>query len=86
MGFKAKGKSPAMERWWSLTDRQRELALMMMSGKLNRDEMAEELGIGLKTVDSHRLTLLAGLELQNAVQLVHFGIQNGLIKVGREPY
>ena len=96
MGFKSRAKSastskspakPAgrlsagMKLWWNLTERQRELALLLMTGKYSREEMAEKLGVGLKTVDSHRLTLLSGLKLQNAVQLVHFGVKNGLITI-----
>ncbi len=80
MGFKARGND-SLDRWWSLTDRQRQIGLMMMGGDMSREEMANALGVGLKTVDSHRLTLLAGLGLSNAVQLVHFGVRHKLIRI-----
>ena len=87
MGLKSRQsprKSPGLDRWWSLTDRQRQIGLMIMGGELSREEMADALGVGLKTIDSHRLTLLAGLQLGNAVQLVHYGVRHGLIKIPRE--
>ncbi|MCP4448797.1 MAG: hypothetical protein GY811_26210 [Myxococcales bacterium] len=80
MGFKARGND-SLDRWWSLTDRQRQIGLMMMGGDMSREEMANALGVGLKTVDSHRLTLLGGLGLANAVQLVHFGVRHKLIRI-----
>src|SRR5690606_29215601 len=57
MGFKAR---PSSERqlWDSLTPMPQKTALLLMRGELSREEMAEELGCGVKTFDSHRLALM----------------------------
>ena len=80
MGFKARTtQGPA--KWNRLTPMQQEVALRLMRGDMTRDDIAEDLGIGVKTVDSHRLTLLKSLNLSSNVQLCLFGIRSGLVKV-----
>jgi two-component system invasion response regulator UvrY len=87
MGFKPRKsgskipKSPGIDRWRDLTDRQREIGLMLMAGDKNRQEMADALDIELKTVDSHRLQLLSSIGLKNSVQLTHYGLRHGLVKL-----
>ena len=83
MGLKPRNSSPT-DRWESLSERQREIALLLMGGTMSRSQIAESLDVGEKTVDSHRLSLLARLNLNSTVQLVHFGIRHGLIKVAEE--
>lgn len=71
----------APKAWRDLTERQVEVGILLMEGELSRAEIAGRLGIGVKTVDSHRMTLLRGLSLESNVQLCWFGIKHKLVKV-----
>ncbi len=68
----------ARARYARLTERERQVAGMMATGKPNR-RIAEELGISPKTLDIHRANLMHKLEARttasvaNAVNLVLFG-------------
>jgi DNA-binding CsgD family transcriptional regulator len=70
--------SVARQRYARLTERERQVAGMMSTGKPNR-EIAEELGISPKTLDIHRANLMHKLEARttasvaNTVNLVLFG-------------
>ena len=61
-----------------LTERERQVAAMMATGKPNR-QIAEELGISPKTLDIHRANLMHKLEARttasvaNTVNLVQLG-------------
>jgi FixJ family two-component response regulator len=65
----------ARERHARLTERERQIAAMMATGKPNR-QIAEELGISPKTLDIHRANLMHKLEtpttagVANTVNLV----------------
>jgi two-component system response regulator FixJ len=68
----------ARQRYARLTERERQVAQMMASGKPNR-QIAEELGISPKTLDIHRANLMHKLEARtsagvaNTVNLVLLG-------------
>ncbi len=68
----------ARQRHARLTERERQVARMMASGKANR-QIAEELGISPKTLDIHRANLMHKLEARttagvaNTVNLVALG-------------
>jgi two-component system response regulator FixJ len=70
--------SVARQRHARLTERERQVAGMMATGKPNR-EIAEELGISPKTLDIHRANLMHKLEARttasvaNTVNLVLLG-------------
>ena len=84
MGFKARSSSER-QLWDSLTPMPQKTALLLMRGELSREEMAEELGCGVKTFDSHRLALLQHVGLASSAQLVHFGLRLGLVDVMPRP-
>jgi len=63
-----------------LTDREFQVLRLIARGLTNR-EIAEELGIRLKTVDSHRRRVLKKLGLRNNAELTRFAIRHGLIEV-----
>ncbi len=63
-------KTPAelVRAFHTLTDREREVVKFIQAGLLNR-EVAERLGIGVRTVETHRSNACAKLGVHNAVQL-----------------
>jgi DNA-binding NarL/FixJ family response regulator len=61
-----------------LTSRQREVLQLIAEGLTNR-EIAESLGISVKTVESHRTHLMNRLEIHDVAGLVRYAIRVGLI-------
>jgi len=62
----------------SLTDREFQVTRRLASGVTNR-EIAKELSLSVKTVDAHRLRILAKLGLRNNAELTRFAIREGII-------
>lgn len=63
----------------SLTAREREVLTLVAEGKRNR-EIAEALGISVKTVETHRARIMEKLCAHDRVQLVRYAIREGLIQ------
>jgi two-component system response regulator NreC len=63
-----------------LTDREREVAIWLARG-YNHHEIADELDISVKTVDTHRGKLLKKLKLPNNVTLTHLCLKVGVIEL-----
>ena len=61
-----------------LTKREQEVLSLVASGKSN-SEIADELFISIKTVDTHKSHILDKLGLKNTAELVRFAIKNKLI-------
>lgn len=61
-----------------LTDRERQTLNLIIAGHSNR-EIAEGLGISIKTVDKHRTSLMAKLEVRSVTQLMARALRDGLI-------
>ena len=57
-----------------LTQREREVMHRVISGKINR-VIAEELSIGIKTVEAHRAKIMEKLEVDSVAALVQIGMQ-----------
>jgi DNA-binding NarL/FixJ family response regulator len=62
----------------SLTDREREVLRRVARG-LTTKEIASELGIGMRTVDSHRAKVMHKLDLRSVARLTQFAIREGLV-------
>ena len=62
----------------SLTDREREVLRRVARG-LTTKEIAAELGISMRTVDSHRANLMRKLDLRSVARLTQFAIREGLV-------
>lgn len=62
-----------------LTPREREILLFLVDGYTNR-QIAEALGIAVRTVESHRANLMGKLGLHNRVELVRYARKLGLLK------
>jgi len=67
--------SPKLEQ---LTFRQREILQLVAKGQ-NTKQIADLLGISVKTVEAHRLKLMRGLKIDNVPGLVRFAIRTGLV-------
>jgi PAS domain S-box-containing protein len=57
-----------VERQELLTDRQRQIVALVAQGKRNA-EIAQEIGLSVRTVESHRARLMKALALRNAAEL-----------------
>ena len=62
----------------ALSKRQREVLRMIAEGHRTRD-IANRLGLGVKTVESHRYALMKRLRVGSVVSLVRYAIRVGLI-------
>ena len=63
-----------------LTKREREVIKLVAEGYKNK-EVAEELGIAVKTVEIHRANIMNKLALRNVAQLICYAIQKRLITI-----
>ena len=62
----------------ALTPRERQILLMIISGKTNPG-MAQQLSISPKTVDKHRTSMMAKLDLHSVSELIAWAAREGLI-------
>jgi DNA-binding NarL/FixJ family response regulator len=63
-----------------LTPRQRETLQLIAEGK-NTKEIASDLGISVKTIESHRLQLMERLNIHDIAGLVKYAIRSGLVSL-----
>ncbi len=63
-----------------LTNRERQVLQQIAEGRTSK-EIAAELGVSTKTVDSHRSRLMQKLDIHKASALVRFAIEEGLVPV-----
>jgi DNA-binding NarL/FixJ family response regulator len=65
-----------------LTPRQREILQLIAEGK-NTKEIASDLDISVKTVESHRLQLMERLNIHDVPGLVRYAVRSGLVSAER---
>src|SRR3984893_624657 len=65
-----------------LTPRQREILQLVAEGKSTK-EIAYDLDIGIKTVESHRLQLMDRLNIHDVPGLVRYAVRSGLVSAER---
>ena len=63
-----------------LSVREREIVQLVSEGKTSR-EMAQLLGVTVKTAESHRNNIMLKLELHSTVELVMYAIRNQIVNV-----
>ena len=63
-----------------LTTRQREVLQLIAEGHTSR-EIAQILAISLKTVESHRQSIMERLDLHDLASLVRYAVRTGLVRV-----
>lgn len=61
-----------------LTDREREIVQLLAEGKSNK-EVADMLGISVKTTETHRAAIMKKLQLKAFSELVRYAIRNHII-------
>lgn len=71
------GPSSPLEQ---LTPRQREILQLIAEGK-NTKEIASDLEVSVKTVESHRLQLMERLDIHEIAGLVRYAIRSGLVSL-----
>lgn len=62
-----------------LSAREREILQLLAENKSNK-EIAVRLGISVRTVETHRRSVMQKLEASSIVELVHYAIRNGIVQ------
>lgn len=70
--------TPAPSLWDTLSKREQEIAKHLVNAWSNR-EIAEALGISIKTVDTHRGHIIKKLACKNNVGLARYAIREGIV-------
>ena len=72
-----------MDHWDpAVTDsfaREREVIQLLTRSKGNR-EVAEELGISVRTIETYRARIMLKLSIHSLSELVHYAIRNGIVE------
>ena len=66
------------EGFAQLTDREREVLALIAEGRSNK-EIANDLGIGVRTIETHRERIMRRLEIHSVAGLTKFAIANGIV-------
>jgi DNA-binding NarL/FixJ family response regulator len=74
--FERTGNTPRSPE--QLTSRQREILQMIAEGQ-NTRKIASSLNISVKTVETHRLQLMARLNIHDVPGLVRYAVRNGIV-------
>ena len=73
------GTPAAAEPMARVTPREREIIQLLVEGKSNK-EVANQLGISVRTVESHRATIIRKLHCHSFSELVRYAIRNKIIE------
>lgn len=74
-------RGPVVER--RITEREKEVLRLAALGYKNK-EIAEQLGVRVKTVETHRANIMNKLALRNVAELIRYAIVKGIISVDAE--
>ena len=66
-----------------LTDREREVLILIAEGLSNK-EIACQLGVGVRTVETHRERTMRKLNIHSVAGLTRYAITQGMITLGRQ--
>jgi non-specific serine/threonine protein kinase len=77
--FQQAATQRAQARLDDLTEREREVAVLIAEGKSNR-EIAEQLFLSKRTVEKHAANILSKLGLTSRAQVVRWAIETGLVQ------
>lgn len=61
-----------------LTDRETQVLILIAEGKSNK-EIANQLGIGVRTIETHRERIMRRLDIHSVAGLTKYAISNGLV-------
>jgi DNA-binding CsgD family transcriptional regulator len=62
-----------------LTPRQREIVQLLAEGKSSK-EVAVELGLSVKTAETHRANIMRRLDCHSVSELVRYAVRNNIIE------
>jgi len=68
------------EPFAQLTSREREVLVLIAQGRSNK-EIANQLGIGVRTIETHRERIMRRLDIHSVAGLTKFAIANGLVSL-----
>jgi DNA-binding NarL/FixJ family response regulator len=68
------------EPFAQLTSREREVLVLIAEGRSNK-EIADRLGIGVRTIETHRERIMRRLNIHSVAGLTKYAIANGLISL-----
>jgi len=74
------GAGGSADPYETLTDREKQVLKLVAEGRSNK-EVAEDLGISVKTAMSHRERMMEKLGLHNRTELVRYALKLGVIRV-----
>jgi len=63
----------------TLTEREREVTRLLAAGQSNKD-VATALAISVRTVETHRASIMRKLEIKSIVELVHYAVRHNLVR------
>jgi two-component system, NarL family, nitrate/nitrite response regulator NarL len=72
------------EPFAQLTAREREVLVLIAEGKSNK-EIADRLGIGVRTIETHRERIMRRLNIHSVAGLTKYAIANGLVSLEGGP-
>ena len=72
------------EPFGQLTGREREVLVLIAQGQSNK-EIASQLGIGVRTIETHRERIMRRLDIHSVAGLTKFAIANGMISLEDQP-
>jgi DNA-binding NarL/FixJ family response regulator len=67
-----------------LSQREREVLVMIAGGRANK-EIASDLGVSVRTIETHRERIMRKLNLHSVAALTHYAIAQGLVPLENEP-
>ena len=73
---------PAVGPLEALTPRQREILQLIAEGRATK-QIAAQLGVSIKTVETHRALLMERLGIHNIAGLVRFAVRTGIVQGDR---
>jgi DNA-binding NarL/FixJ family response regulator len=71
---------PGADPYETLTDREKQVLKLVAEGRSNKD-VADLLGISVKTAMSHREHVMEKLDLHSRTELIRFALKQGIIRV-----
>jgi two-component system, NarL family, nitrate/nitrite response regulator NarL len=71
------------EPFSQLTSREREVLVLIAEGRSNK-EIADGLGIGVRTIETHRERIMRRLNIHSVAGLTKYAIANGLVSLDAE--
>lgn len=63
-----------------LSEREHEVLRLLAEGKVNR-QVAEQLGISIRTVEGHRARIMLKLELASLSDLIRYAVREKIVEV-----